>query len=104
MTLKKIKDISGLTDEKKKVYRCLEDLEVACLNDEMLFVTNILKLDYYTDELVEKASRKSPETRSKTSAVKKATKTPKRLTPVVPSVRSTPESANTGEDFLSDYW
>ena len=54
MTLKKIKDISGLTDEKKKVYRCLEDLEVACLNDEMLFVTNILKLDYYTDELVEK--------------------------------------------------
>lgn len=57
-----------------------------------------------TDELVEKASRKSPETRSKTSAVKKATKTPKRLTPVVLSVRLTPESANTGEDFLSDYW
>ena len=58
----------------------------------------------FTDELVEKASKKSPETRSKTNSVKKATKTPKRLTPVVPSVRSTPESANTGEDFLSNYW
>ena len=58
----------------------------------------------FTDELVEKASQKSPETRSKNNSVQKATKTPKRLTPVVPSVRSTPESANTGEDFLSDYW
>ena len=47
-------------------------------------------------------AKRSPKTRSKSS--KTSTKTPKRLTPVVPSVRSTPESENTGEDFLSDYW